>query len=566
MELFGEPAALLRGNELEGQGTRRVAREPGGPWQRHLHTLFNVGVTANQTDGQLLERFATLRGEAAELAFAALVERHGPMVFRACRGILENEHDAHDAFQATFMILLRKGNSLWVRDSLGPWLHRVACRAAARAKVKAQRRRVHERRAAEQACGRRAVDSAGELAAVLHEEVDRLPDRYRVPIVLCDLQGRTYEEAARHLQCPVGTIRSRLARGRDRLRCRLTLRGLAPSAAVVSAALAPDAASAAMPAAWAESTIKCARFILAGGALTAGEVPASVLAITEEVLKVMTLGKRTLIAASVLTAIGLAVGAGILSQQTAGKPHPLPKQSQVADLDRRWVATLPGGGAIELLGVSTYPSGPDSWWRPDGSPLAEAPCDSPPRNLGLDRSLVLLVIAARVTGLPADANSGLRVKEAGGRAYSLAKKDGKEVPGVNTVLVGLPKDLATCTAQFHAATGPWKTMGISDGRSPRGVSKPGLSYTFEEAVAGGKGTILTVSHNIGNDAVRIVAVDRSGKERPHVNEIGSGGKDSYNIRAEFDLDPDAIQEYRLQTRPFERVEVKGIALKPSGPG
>jgi hypothetical protein len=92
-----------------------------------------------------------------------------------------------------------------------------------------------------------------------------------------------------------------------------------------------------------------------------------------------------------------------------------------------------------------------------------------------------------------------------------------------------------------------------------------MTYSFGEAVAGRKGTILTVSHNIGNVAVRIVAVDRSGKERPHVNQIGSGGKDSYNIKAEFDLGPEAIQEYRLQTRPYERVEVKGIALKPIGP-
>ena len=170
-----------------------MARDPGGISRLHLQTLFSVGVTAGLTDGQLLERFATQRGDAAELAFAALVERHGPMVFHACRGILGDEHEAQDAFQATFLVLLRKGGTLWVRDSLGPWLHRVACRAAGRARVDALRRRAHERRAAEQAAGSQGGEGPGDRAAILHEELDRLPERYRVPIVLCDLQGRAYE-------------------------------------------------------------------------------------------------------------------------------------------------------------------------------------------------------------------------------------------------------------------------------------------------------------------------------------------------------------------------------------
>jgi RNA polymerase sigma factor (sigma-70 family) len=183
-----------------------VGRKPGGTSRLHLQTLFRVGVTGGLTDRQLLERFATQGGEAAELAFAALVERHSGRVYHACRGILEDEHEAHDAFQATFLVLLRKRNTLSVRDSLGPWLHRVPCRAAGRARVETQRRRVHERRAAEHARGCLVDDNTRELAAVLHEEVDCLPDRYRMPIVLCDLQGRSYEEAAQHLGCPVGTV------------------------------------------------------------------------------------------------------------------------------------------------------------------------------------------------------------------------------------------------------------------------------------------------------------------------------------------------------------------------
>ena len=115
---------------------------------RQLRTLFNVGTVRELTDGQLLERFATDRGESAELAFAVLVERHGPMVLRVCRGVLNDPHDTQDAFQATFLVLVRKARALWVRDSLGPWLHQVAYRTASCARSTAARRRRHERRAA----------------------------------------------------------------------------------------------------------------------------------------------------------------------------------------------------------------------------------------------------------------------------------------------------------------------------------------------------------------------------------------------------------------------------------
>ena len=119
-----------------------------------LRTLFNVGAIGDMTDGQLLERFAA-GGEAAELAFAALVERHGPVVLHTCRSILRDEHEAEDAFQATFLVLVRKAGSLWVRDSLGPWLHQVAYRAARCSRSAAARRAAHERRAAEMIAARR---------------------------------------------------------------------------------------------------------------------------------------------------------------------------------------------------------------------------------------------------------------------------------------------------------------------------------------------------------------------------------------------------------------------------
>src|SRR5262249_55020725 len=123
---------------------------PPGP----LQTLFSVGTLAGLSDGQLLERFATGPGEAAELAFAVLVRRHGPMVLRVCRSALRDPHDAEDAFQAPFLVLVNKASSLWVRDSLGPWLHGVACRVTTCTRAAAARRSRHERKAAELATGR----------------------------------------------------------------------------------------------------------------------------------------------------------------------------------------------------------------------------------------------------------------------------------------------------------------------------------------------------------------------------------------------------------------------------
>ena len=199
---------------------------PKGGIQRQLRTVFNLGTIGELTDGQLLERFATGGGEAAELAFAALVERHGPMVLRVCRHVLADPNDAEDAFQATFLILVKKARSLWVQDSLGPWLHRVAHRVATRARFSAARLREHEKRAA--ATRPTLVRERGdwdELLSYLHEEIDRLPERSRMPVVLCDLQGLTHEKAARHLGWPVGTVKSRLARGRELLRGRLSRRG-----------------------------------------------------------------------------------------------------------------------------------------------------------------------------------------------------------------------------------------------------------------------------------------------------------------------------------------------------
>lgn len=192
-----------------------------------LRSALERGATPGLTDGELVER---LGGAAGEAAFAALAERHSRMVYRTCRGILRDDHDALDASQATFLILVRKGTSLRVAGSLGPWLHRVARRVALRARAEAGRRRAVERHLlAARAAG--PADPDG-LAGVVHEELDRLPERFRAAVVLCDLEGHTCASAAELIGCPVGTLASRLARGRARLRARLARRGLDPAAAL----------------------------------------------------------------------------------------------------------------------------------------------------------------------------------------------------------------------------------------------------------------------------------------------------------------------------------------------
>ncbi|MDR3637008.1 MAG: sigma-70 family RNA polymerase sigma factor [Isosphaeraceae bacterium] len=257
--------------------------------QRYLHSLFVGGVTSSLTDGQLLERFASRRDGADEVAFAALVERHGPAVLRVCRAILGDEHHAEDAFQATFLVLARKGGSLWVRDSLGPWLHRVACRAAGRVKEEANRRRALEKRLAELLARRVRDGDREDVTSALHEEIDRLPERYRVVVILCDVEGHSYEEAARRLGCSVATVKGRLARGRERLRERLTGYGWVPSSRLLVLRLAGESAPAVVPPLLVRSTIEAVLCMAAEGTAVSAVVSAPVAALVKGVLVTMAL-------------------------------------------------------------------------------------------------------------------------------------------------------------------------------------------------------------------------------------------------------------------------------------
>ncbi|WP_083713098.1 RNA polymerase sigma factor [Paludisphaera borealis] len=216
-----------------------------GKIARDVETLFQLGATGGVDDGQLVARFL-IPGEGSEAAFRALVIRHGPMVLSVCRRILDDPAAADDAFQATFMILVKKARGLRNRELLGGWLHGVANRVARKAKSAAARRLVVEQRSYNRPYQQAHDHEQAELRAIIDEEIHRLPEHYRLPLVLCHLEGMRHQEVAHRLGCPVGTVESRLSRAKEQLRTRLVRRGVAPGASVLAAALSSRESAAAM--------------------------------------------------------------------------------------------------------------------------------------------------------------------------------------------------------------------------------------------------------------------------------------------------------------------------------
>ena len=270
--------------------------------RRQLDALFAVGMVGELPDGELLRLSAGASESVARAAFGALIDRHGPMVLRACRQATGDAHDAEDAFQSTFLVLARRAGSVRNADSVASWLLGVALRVAARIRSGETRRRAFERRAETP-----RADPPGSWPE-LHEEIARLPGRYREPVVLCYLEGMTTEEAARRLCCPKGTILSRLSRGRDRLRRNLTRRGIAPAAGLLAAAEASGAAAVMVPPALLGATARSATRVLLDSAIE-GTVSASVIRLTEGVLKAMMWTKCKIAGLAALATLSLGFAA-----------------------------------------------------------------------------------------------------------------------------------------------------------------------------------------------------------------------------------------------------------------
>jgi RNA polymerase sigma factor (sigma-70 family) len=266
----------------------------------HLRSVLGNQDAVGRGDGDLLNRYVRQKDEAA---FEALVRRHGPMVMGVCRRVLHHSHDAEDAFQATFLVLVRKAATLQAPGMIGNWLYGVAYRTALEARKSAARRRTKEAKVA--APTPIPEDTWADVRPVLDQELDRLPDKYRAVVVLCDLEGKTRREAARHLGWPEGTVASRLASARTLLAKRLSRHGLSISGGALATVLSQNA-SACVATAVEASTTQAAAALAAGQA--AGLIPANILALTEGVMKSMFLTKLKIAGAVILAIAGLLGG------------------------------------------------------------------------------------------------------------------------------------------------------------------------------------------------------------------------------------------------------------------
>ena len=325
---------------------------PGGSSRqvlRQLNTLFHCGVAGPLSDEELLEQFVSGGEEAAEAAFTALVDRHGAMVLGVCRRVLGNRHAAEDAFQATFLVLARKASAISRREQLVSWLHGVARRAAMDARARAARQHAKEKRLGIMSPAERMDEiQKSELRSILDEEMARLPERHRAAIVLCELEGLSRREAAGRLGVSEGTLSSRLARAKTRLRDRLTRRGLALSAAALASALTQDAQALSVPPSLVDSTIRGATLVATGSSL-AGVASTSVITLTEGVLKAMLLSKLKFAFLGLVSVALVTTGAGVVAQDRPSFDSP-PRSS---DEDRLKSLERKLDRVLEALGGSS---------------------------------------------------------------------------------------------------------------------------------------------------------------------------------------------------------------------
>jgi RNA polymerase sigma factor (sigma-70 family) len=380
-----------------------MASEAAHLLTKHLRNLSAEARADSLPDRELVERFV-LQGE--EEAFAALVRRHGPMVLRVCQRVLHDTHDAEDAFQAVFLVLSRKAASLRRADSVGCWLHGVASRLALKARTQLARQRKHEGQAAVE---KHVEDPLAELTvreaqAILDEELARLPEKYRAPLVLCCLEGQTRDEAARQLGWSTKLLKSRLEQGRERLRSRLSQRGLTLPAALIATLLAEEAAPAALPTKLVRAAVQTAR------AWPANAVSAPVALLAEGALGgTGTVKVKVIVGLLLLTGV-LAAGVGALApppvadapgspaakQPSAAKaPEPPKAEGQRPARTDRYGDPLPSGALARLGTLRFRPGDPIAHiaFSPDGKLLATAT-----QNMEGNANLVSISLWDRASG------------------------------------------------------------------------------------------------------------------------------------------------------------------------
>jgi RNA polymerase sigma-70 factor (ECF subfamily) len=314
-----------------------------------IKRLRDVGLRrggAGLTDGELLGAFVARRDDAC---FEALVHRHGPMVLGVCRRLLRDHHDAEDAFQATMLVLARKAGSVAPREAVGSWLYGVAFRTALEARRLAVRRRAREKQVLDMPQPTVGPEDSGQdLRPLLDKELNRLPEKYRVAVVLCDLEGRTRKDVAQQLNLPEGTVSGRLTTARRLLAHRLSRYGLGLACGALAPVLSQGAA-ACVPPPLVASTVKAATLVAAGRAAAAGVISAPVAALTEGVAKAMLRSKLKPAIAALLALAVLAAGAGVATygpsvagakQAARGDDGPKVEKakSDKEKLQGRWVA------------------------------------------------------------------------------------------------------------------------------------------------------------------------------------------------------------------------------------
>jgi RNA polymerase sigma factor (sigma-70 family) len=298
---------------------------------RRIRTDLLIHDWDGSSDGELLERFIKQQDEAA---FAGLMQRHAAMVWGVCSRVLGGHHDSEDAFQATFLVLVRKASTIVPRDMVANWLHGVAHLVALKARSTSARRRMKERQVDNMPEVSIQHDPWDDLQPLLDQELTRLPNKFRATLILCDLEGKTRKQAAQQLNLPEGTVASRLATARTMLAKRLRRRGFVLSGGALAIILSEQAGSAAAPVSLLNSTIEAASLFAAGTATAAGAIPSTVIALTEGVLKKMLTTKlKTATAAIVAMTITLGGVSSLLQRSPAAGPKiasPVAAASQLA--------------------------------------------------------------------------------------------------------------------------------------------------------------------------------------------------------------------------------------------
>jgi RNA polymerase sigma factor (sigma-70 family) len=342
---------------------------------RHIRQLIASPETADQSDAQLLQRFAAYREEDA---FAALVQRYGRLVWDICRRVLGDFHDAEDAFQATFLVLARKAESVRKREALASWLHGVSYRVALQARRNAAVRRKHERQSQSMAVAKSLPDDVlREALALLDEEVQRLPIKERAAFVLRCLEGKSQAETARQLGWKEGTVSAMLARARQRLRQRLTNRGVTLSGVLAALALGEEVRAAALPAGLVQATLNATVHVAAGGTAPTA-LTSKAAALAEVVTKAMFMRKVQTLTFLVLAFGLLSVGATLQIHRAFADPG---LRAESGESGAAVVAATPAAEvkrtdkspeakAADIAGeVFTYTG---RVLGPDGKPLAKA--------------------------------------------------------------------------------------------------------------------------------------------------------------------------------------------------